>query len=63
MSNQVSFRTYDSPLSVAIYFATRQSNPPLPGTEYKNLILNGARYWKLPEEYIKAVLEPIQVKE
>jgi hypothetical protein len=52
--------SYDSPLSVAIYFANRQSNPPLPSLEYKNQILNGARFWKLPEKYIETVLEPIR---
>ncbi|MGV8075578.1 MAG: gamma-glutamylcyclotransferase family protein [Syntrophobacteraceae bacterium] len=53
----------DSPLSVSIYFATREPYPHLPSKEYKDLILNGAMYWKLPNDYIQAVLEPIQVKE
>ncbi len=40
------------PLVVEIYFAIPQDNPPLPNLEYKDLIVNGARYWHLPTEYI-----------
>ncbi len=50
-----------TPLTVAIYFACRQENPPPPNQQYKDLILQGARYWGLPEDYIKEVLESITV--
>lgn len=39
--------------NVEIYFAVRQENPPLPSQKYKDVIVNGAKYWKLPEHYIK----------
>lgn len=47
-------------LNVEIYFAVPQPNPPLPNQEYKDLIVNGARFWNLPAYYI-AELEKIQV--
>ena len=50
----------EKPLSVQVYFAIRQPNPPLPNEEYKSLIVGGAKHWHLPEEYIKA-LEQIEV--
>lgn len=40
------------PLTVAIYFAEPQANPPLPSKAYKDLILAGARHWNLPADYI-----------
>jgi len=48
------------PLAVEIYFAVPQENPPLPNQDYKDLIVNGARQWKLPADYI-AKLELIEV--
>ena len=48
------------PLSVEIYFAMPQDNPPLPNQEYKGLILSSARHWHLPTDYI-AELERIEV--
>lgn len=51
----------NSPLDVEIYFAIPQDNPPyLPNQKYKNHIVNGARNWELPAEYI-AELKKIQV--
>ncbi len=50
----------EKPLAVQVYFAIRQSNPPLPNEEYKSLIVGGAKHWYIPEEYIKA-LEQIEV--
>jgi len=47
-------------LSVEIYFAVPQNNPPLPNQTYKDLILSGARHWKLPTGYI-IELEQIEV--
>jgi hypothetical protein len=34
------------------YFGDPQSTPPRPNAEYKELILSGARYWHLPDDYI-----------
>ena len=48
------------PLTVSAYFGVAQNNPPLPNTAYKNSILDGAKYWHLPEAYIRE-LEQIQV--
>ena len=48
------------PLTVEIYFAVRQDNPPLPNQEYKNLIVSGAKHWNLSAEYITE-LENIKV--
>jgi len=38
-------------LNVITYIAPRESGVPLPNAEYKRLVLEGARYWKLPAEY------------
>jgi gamma-glutamylcyclotransferase len=43
-----------------IYFGDPQPNPPLPNSDYKNLILSGARHWNLPKAYI-CELEAIEV--
>ena len=51
------------PLAVAIYFAKPQPGVHLPNHKYKDLILSGAKYWHLPENYIRDILEPIQVHE
>jgi hypothetical protein len=32
-------------------FADRQPNPPLPNMAYKQQLVEGARFWGLPEEY------------
>jgi len=42
------------------YFANAEEDPPLPSPEYRGLILSGARYRQLPEQYI-AELEAIEV--
>lgn len=47
------------PLTVSAYFGDPQLSPPLPNATYKDLILAGARYWHLPEEYIRE-LEQIE---
>ena len=48
------------PLVVWLYFANRQPNPPLPNAAYKRQLVEGARFWRLPEEY-QAQLRQIQV--
>jgi gamma-glutamylcyclotransferase (GGCT)/AIG2-like uncharacterized protein YtfP len=50
----------DRPVTAQTYFAEEQPNPPLPNQEYKDLILSGARFWRLPADYI-AELEAIEV--
>jgi hypothetical protein len=47
-------------MPASTYFADPQPNPPLPNQSYKDLILSGARYWRLPAKYIEE-LERIQV--
>jgi gamma-glutamylcyclotransferase (GGCT)/AIG2-like uncharacterized protein YtfP len=47
------------PLIVAIYRGHPQPNPPLPDSDYKNLIVAGAMHWQLPADYIRE-LESIQ---
>ena len=48
------------PRTAFIYFGDPQPNPPLPNIDYKNLILLGARHWRLPEEFVRK-LEAIEV--
>jgi len=48
------------PSTVCSYFGDPQSNPPLPNSEYKRLIVSGARHWHLPEDYVRD-LEAIEV--
>ena len=50
----------DGPLAVQVYFANKQEEPPLPNAEYKRLIVDGAMFWHLPEDYI-GELEKIEV--
>ena len=51
----------NKPMQVDIYFANAQEQPPLPNQTYKELIVNGATYWNLPQNYIEKVLNPIKV--
>ncbi|MEA3245624.1 MAG: gamma-glutamylcyclotransferase family protein [Gemmatimonadota bacterium] len=51
----------DKPLTVQTYFATPEPNAPLPNQAYKDLIVGGARHWRLSESYI-ATLERIEVQ-
>lgn len=41
----------DEPLLVWLYFANRQPNPPLPNAAYKKQLVEGAKFWRLPQEY------------
>lgn len=50
------------PVTAQTYFAEREPNPPPPNRAYKALIVSGARYWRLPAEYI-AELEAIEASE
>lgn len=48
------------PMAAFTYIAIPQKDPPLPNAEYKQLIVSGARFWHLPEAYIRE-LEAIKV--
>ncbi len=50
----------ENPVLVSLYFAEKQKNPPLPSADYKQLIVEGAKHWHLPQEYIEG-LEQIKV--
>jgi len=49
------------PLLVALYLGHPQLDPPLPSDDYKRLIVDGAKHWNLPVEYIHE-LESIQTE-
>jgi hypothetical protein len=42
-----------------VYIAEIEKDVPLPSTEYKRLILDGAKHWNLPASYL-SMLEKIQ---
>jgi gamma-glutamylcyclotransferase len=48
------------PVEVLVYIAEREECVPLPNPGYKRHILDGARYWQLPQSY-RAMLEKIEV--
>jgi gamma-glutamylcyclotransferase (GGCT)/AIG2-like uncharacterized protein YtfP len=41
------------PLAVFTYLAERQPAPPNPSAAYKELIVSGARWWHLPDSYVR----------
>jgi gamma-glutamylcyclotransferase (GGCT)/AIG2-like uncharacterized protein YtfP len=41
-----------SSVEVLVYIAEKEDNVPLPSSEYKRLIIAGARYWNIPEIYL-----------
>jgi gamma-glutamylcyclotransferase (GGCT)/AIG2-like uncharacterized protein YtfP len=43
----------ERPLLVPLYRGHPQPNPPLPDCDYKKLIVEGARHWQLPADYIQ----------
>ncbi|MGH7888688.1 MAG: gamma-glutamylcyclotransferase family protein [Candidatus Binatia bacterium] len=47
------------PIEVVVYIAAIETNVPLPNAEYKRLIVDGAKHWRLPEAYL-AMLEAIE---
>jgi gamma-glutamylcyclotransferase len=49
------------PLNALVYVAALENNVPRPNAEYRRLIVEGARHWKLPPAYL-ALLEAIQVE-
>lgn len=48
-----------APIEVIVYIAPHETGVPLPNAEYKRLLLEGARFWKLPAHYC-VMLEQIQ---
>lgn len=50
----------DQPLAVIVYIAEKENDAPLPNAAYKQHIMDGARYWQLPQAYC-ALLEKIEV--
>ena len=48
-----------APLNALVYIAELELDVPLPNAEYKQLILEGAKHWKLPISYL-SILEEIQ---
>jgi hypothetical protein len=54
------FAKNEPPLDALVYLAELEQNVPRPNAEYRRLIVDGAKQWKLPEAYV-AVLEAIQI--
>ena len=50
------------PLDVLVYIAAIEDNVPRPSAEYRRLIIDGAKHWKLPVTYL-ALLETIEAVE
>lgn len=42
----------NKPLLVSAYIANAQVGTFLPNADYRNLIVEGAKWWRLPDEYI-----------
>lgn len=50
------------PLLTQTYFANRECNPPPPSKSYMDQIIEGAKHWRLPQDYIR-MLKQIEVKQ
>jgi gamma-glutamylcyclotransferase len=50
------------PIKALVYIAPKEDNAPLPNAEYKQLMLEGALYWRLPHPYC-VMLESIAARE
>ena len=48
-----------NPFEVIVYIAEKEDRVPLPNSEYKKLIIQGARHWQISEAYC-LMLEQIQ---
>lgn len=48
-----------APVQALVYIAALEREVPPPNSEYKRLILQGARHWRLPAAYV-ALLESIE---
>jgi gamma-glutamylcyclotransferase (GGCT)/AIG2-like uncharacterized protein YtfP len=49
----------EAPFQALVYIAELELDVPLPNAEYKRLILEGAKHWKLPSLYL-SILEEIE---
>jgi len=64
--NRIEIRVYadgnlEQPHTAIAYVVNvKEVNVPNPSQEYKNYIVNGARFWHLPEVYIHDTLETIE---
>ncbi len=43
----------ESGVEVLVYIAEKEDKVPLPSSEYKQLVVSGARYWEIPEVYLR----------
>jgi gamma-glutamylcyclotransferase (GGCT)/AIG2-like uncharacterized protein YtfP len=48
-----------SSVEVLVYIAEKEDSVPLPSSEYRQLIIAGAKYWNIPEIYL-LMLEQLQ---
>jgi hypothetical protein len=46
-----SFEPEPAVLEAIVYIAPKEAGVPLPNAEYKRLMLEGARHWRLPADY------------
>jgi hypothetical protein len=49
----------DQTIEALAYIAAKEDNAPLPNLEYKKLMVEGARHWQLPQNYLQ-MLEKIE---
>ncbi len=45
------------PLPVMTYSVVDKGGPFVPKPEYLDLIVGGARYWSLPEQYVRSLVQ------
>lgn len=51
------------PITTMSYFVVKkETDVPLPNAEYKRLLVGGAKYWHLPQDYVRE-LEQIETSE
>ena len=50
----------ERPIEALAYIAKKEDNAPLPNDEYKRLVVEGARHWQLPRNYL-VMLETLEV--
>jgi gamma-glutamylcyclotransferase (GGCT)/AIG2-like uncharacterized protein YtfP len=50
----------NKPMATWIYFTKKEIKPPLPNGQYKKHIVEGAKFWHLPPDYV-AELEKVEV--
>jgi gamma-glutamylcyclotransferase (GGCT)/AIG2-like uncharacterized protein YtfP len=60
------FHVYDEddtekPLLASVYIVQKKEGSRRPDSEYKDLIVNGAKFWHLPDKYVQE-LEKIEIE-